>query len=85
MLLPTPEDELNQTAAFPRRLYERHDQLSHPDGGARASERVKRPELQRGHGGRHGRLLFNIMIAFQPIEGLIPTWKKARQRREDPI
>ena len=43
---------------LPRRLYERHDQLSHPDGGARASECFKRPEFQRGHGGRHGRLLF---------------------------
>ena len=57
-------------SGLPRRLSERHGRLPHPDGGARAPERVQCAELQRGHGGRHGRLLFQHHACLPAHRGL---------------
>ena len=58
ILLPDAGRRAEPDGQLPRRLPECHDQLSEPDGGARASERFQCAELQRRHGSGHRGLLF---------------------------
>lgn len=81
MLLPTPEDELNQTASFPGGFTNvtinypiQMAAHEHPNVSNALSFNAV---MEDGTDDYYS----NIMIAFQPIEVSTPTWK-GRSRRE---